>query len=265
MVRTYFYYFAGLIALLFISQLSISSARALTNEAEIHSDFDYSQHPSSLAKLHEAETRAIENNKQVLIILGAEWCHDSMALAEQFSQTSLREALLSQYEIVTVDVGYLEAGFGIIHEYHLPTFYGTPTTLIVEPESRQILNRIDFAQWANAASIKTEKYWSYFIEQDFPTLADYELSDEVQTQIDIFESRQGERVMHGFQVAGPLLRRYIESNREETTEFLPIWYELAEFRSSLPQMISEAIESNNQGSLVTPAPLSWELPEPSSH
>ncbi|RTE86617.1 MULTISPECIES: thioredoxin family protein [Gammaproteobacteria] len=250
---------AGLQALLFVTVAGISPTVSAANEADIHADFQFSQHPASMQQLHEAREAAINSSKPMLLVLGAEWCHDSQALAQAFSRPDFHQQLNQNYQVLSVDVGYLEAGYGITQTFGLPTFYGTPTVLIVDPNTSTILNKIDFQQWTSAAAKADEDYESYFIEKNFPVYQPSNINPETLQRILAFEAEQAERVMHGFQIVGPLLRQYIESDRQDRDEFLAAWNELSPFRNEIPRMLEQAIQTQSIEPLKAAAPLSWEL------
>ena len=210
------------------------------------------------AVVREAEQRAIAENKQLLLVLGATWCHDSVALSERFSQSEMQAALDAQYVVVGLNVGYLEYGFETVQRYELPTYYGTPTVLIVDPTERRILNRIDYQNWTSAASMTEQDYQSYFIEQSFPHIDSLQLSVNTLAAVSAYEQTQAERIKAGYLVAGALLKAYKASNEPPTPEFMRVWESVAQYRNAIPRAVGQAIMTDSTEALPTFPAFQWE-------
>jgi hypothetical protein len=63
----------------------------------------------SIAEVQQALSRAEESDRLVLVVLGANWCHDSRALASRLYTPPLADVIQQHYELVFVDVGFLDA------------------------------------------------------------------------------------------------------------------------------------------------------------
>ena len=68
----------------------------------------------AMADVSNALNAARESNKLALVVIGANWCHDSRALASRLYQEQLNTLIDERYETVFVDVGYLEKGKDVI-------------------------------------------------------------------------------------------------------------------------------------------------------
>ena len=102
-----------------------------------------------------ALARAGSANKRVLLVLGANWCHDSTALAG-WLQTPRFAALVAQhYEPVFVNVGMPQTGDGhnldVANRFGLAELPGTPALLVLTAEGKAV-NLDTAASWRNAAS-----------------------------------------------------------------------------------------------------------------
>jgi hypothetical protein len=89
----------------------------------------------AMADVSNALNAARESNKLVLVAMGANWCHDSRALASRLYQQPLNALIDEHYEIVFVDVGFLDKGKEVISSIGPPVYYATPTVLILDPVS----------------------------------------------------------------------------------------------------------------------------------
>lgn len=102
-----------------------------------------------------ALARAAANGKRVLLVMGANWCHDSRALAGWLETPRFAALTAQAYEVVFVDVGVPQTGEGrnldIARRFGLMEFPGTPALLVLTPEGKAI-NLDTAATWRNAAS-----------------------------------------------------------------------------------------------------------------
>jgi Thioredoxin-like len=125
--------------------------------------------PSADAKgdVNAALTRAAASGKRVIIVLGANWCHDSIGLAGWFATPRFAAMLSSKYEIVYVDVGMPQTGNGrnldIAKPFNAKKIKATPTVLILSPHGA-LLNKKDASSWRNAASRNEDDIFLYFAE-----------------------------------------------------------------------------------------------------
>lgn len=107
--------------------------------------------------------RAAASGRRVLLVMGANWCHDSRALAG-WLETPRFAALVSQrYELVFVDVGTPQAGRGrnldIARRFGLEDLPGTPAVLVLSPDGA-LLNPDTAAGWRDAASRSEEAIYT---------------------------------------------------------------------------------------------------------
>jgi thiol-disulfide isomerase/thioredoxin len=103
------------------------------------------------AEVDAALARAQSNGKMALIVMGANWCHDSRALAGWFAQPRFAAMIAARYELVYVDVGYKDRNIDIARRFGLKSIKGTPTVMIVSSKGK-LLNKKDAPTWRNAAS-----------------------------------------------------------------------------------------------------------------
>jgi thiol-disulfide isomerase/thioredoxin len=111
--------------------------------------------------------RAALANKRVIIVMGANWCHDSIGLAGWFATPRFAAMLSSKYEVVYVDVGVPQTGNGrnsdIAKRFKAKPVKGTPTVFILSPQGK-LLNKKDAGSWRNAASRSEDDIYRYFAE-----------------------------------------------------------------------------------------------------
>lgn len=225
----------------------------------------------ALADVQQSLGRAEAGDRLGLIVLGGNWCHDSRALAARLNRSPLAEVIRDNYELVFVDVGYLDKGRDVLQQFGVPQFYATPTVLIVDPSTGQLINDEDRHIWANAYKIDMDssvRYFDKWAGGDAPVepVPDSAELEQLYAEIDRFERQLADRVAAGYAVVGPMLAAYKAGNAPE--DFEARWDELAGFRMAIPGDVLELREEARQRvadgetdiQLVFPEypPLSWE-------
>lgn len=107
--------------------------------------------------------QAKANGRYALIVMGANWCHDSRALAGWFEEPHFAEMISANYQLVYVDVGYKDRNLDIARRFGIKSIKGTPTVLIVDGDGK-LLNKKDAPTWRNAASRSEDEIYSFFAE-----------------------------------------------------------------------------------------------------
>ena len=195
-----------------------------------------------LADVQQALGRADDGDRLALVVLGANWCHDSRALASRLQRPPLAELIQQHYELVFVDVGFLDKGRAVVQQFGVPQFYATPTVLIIDPSNRALLNDEDRHIWGNAYSIDMSSSVQYFekwatSDSVADPVADSAQLQQLYAEIDQFEQQLAERVAAGYAVVGPMLEAYEAGDAPE--EFDARWDELRDFRMAIPDDIRE--------------------------
>ena len=115
----------------------------------------YSATADATADVDAALARAAASGKRVLLVLGANWCHDSRALAGWLETPRFAALTAQAYDVVFVDVGTPQTGEGrnldIARRFGLAYMPGTPALLVLTAEGRAV-NLDTAASWRNAAS-----------------------------------------------------------------------------------------------------------------
>jgi hypothetical protein len=202
--------------------------------------FQPSENP--LADVQRALDRADDGDRLTLVVLGANWCHDSRALASRLHRPPLAELIQQHYELVFVDAGFLDKGRAVMQQFGVAHYYATPTELIIDPSSGQVINNEDRHQWSNAYKIDMStsvRYFEKWLKDDSvadPVVDSAELR-RLYAQIDEFEQLLADRLAAGYAVVGPMLEALKAGNEPE--EFDASWNELRNFRVAIPGDIRE--------------------------
>lgn len=130
----------------------------------------YAVTADAMGDVDAALARAAANGKRVLVVLGANWCHDSTALAGWLETPRFAGLVAERYELVFVNVGMPQTGDGhnlaVPQRFGLAEMKGTPALLVLTAEGKAV-NLDTAASWRNAASRSEEA-----IHAELTTLAD---------------------------------------------------------------------------------------------
>ncbi|AMO73196.1 hypothetical protein AZE99_02905 [Sphingorhabdus sp. M41] len=150
--------------------LLLVSVAAAVSPNVVHAEKTVAGHPEArpfeeradaAAEVDAALARADLSEKRVILVMGANWCHDSRGLAGWFSQPRFADMLTAKYEIVYVDVGHRDRNINIAQRFGIKAIKGTPTVLVLSPQGA-LLNRRSAPQWRDAASREEEDIFAYF-------------------------------------------------------------------------------------------------------
>lgn len=115
----------------------------------------YAVVPDAASQVDAALARSSANGKRVLLVMGANWCHDSRALAGWLETPRFTVLVAQHYELVFVNVGMPQSGDGhnldIAQRFGLAEFPGTPAVLVLTADGK-LVNPDTAASWRNAAT-----------------------------------------------------------------------------------------------------------------
>jgi len=109
----------------------------------------------------DAMERAKANGHRVILVFGANWCHDSRALAGWFASPRFAAMLSPRYEIVWIDVGQKDRNLDLARRFGLDGIKGTPTVLMLDSAGKP-LNLKDAPRWHDASTRSEDKIYRYF-------------------------------------------------------------------------------------------------------
>jgi hypothetical protein len=128
----------------------------------------YSADRNAQADVNNALASAKASGKIVLVIMGANWCHDSIGLAGWLDTPRFMAMMRDRYAIVYVDVGTPQTGKGrnldIAGRFGIKKVKGTPLVMLVSADGKLLNSKKDAASWRNAASRSEDEIYAYFAE-----------------------------------------------------------------------------------------------------
>ena len=143
---------AGLASLALSACAHTAHAPAEANHPEARS---YDASIDATAAVDGALARAMERGTRVLLVMGANWCHDSRALASLLETPRFSPMIDEHFELVFVNVGMPQTEDG--HNLHIASRFGiealpgTPNLLVIDADGT-LLNPESATSWRNAAS-----------------------------------------------------------------------------------------------------------------
>lgn len=130
-------------------------------QREIPDAFDASA--NAAADIDAALARAEERNANVLLVFGANWCHDSRGLAWRLAQPEVAPLIAADYELVFVDVGMRDRNLDQAARFGVRLIRGTPTVLVLSPEGA-LLNADSVESWRTASQREVAEVRDYFAQ-----------------------------------------------------------------------------------------------------
>jgi hypothetical protein len=128
-------------------------------EREIRDAFD--PEASAMAEVDAALARADARGANAIVVLGANWCHDSRGLAWRFTQPEVAPLIAQSYELVYVDVGFRDKNLDVARRFGVEEIRGTPTVLVLSPEGA-LLNADSVERWRTASLASLGEVTVYF-------------------------------------------------------------------------------------------------------
>lgn len=117
-------------------------------------------------KLNSALATAAGKDKKVIVVLGANWCHDSRALAGWFATPRFAAMLREKYEVVFIDVGTPQTGLGrnldVAKRFGIAKVKSTPLVMVLSSSGERLNSNKDAVGWRNAASRSEDTIFDYF-------------------------------------------------------------------------------------------------------
>jgi len=109
----------------------------------------------------QALAKAAVSGKRAIIVMGANWCHDSRALAGWFQTSRFQTLLTENFEVRYIDVAQKNRNIDVAQRFGLDEIVGTPT-IFVTNSNGDVLNLETAPTWRNAASRSEDDIFDYF-------------------------------------------------------------------------------------------------------
>ena len=118
----------------------------------------------AMADVDAAIAQAQTRGTKALVVMGANWCHDSRGYAQRLQRPEFQSLLAEHYELVYVSAGE-ERGQNdqnpeVSKRFGVDKIKGTPTIFIVDVDGN-VLNEESTGYWKRAYSIPVDMSYAY--------------------------------------------------------------------------------------------------------
>jgi thioredoxin-related protein len=116
----------------------------------------YPDNADAHKEIKEAEERAAEKHKRVLLVFGANWCYDCHVLDLAFHRSDFTSAMAG-FEVVHVDIG--EEGkknTDLAKQFQVPREKGIPALAVIESDGKLVVSQKN-SEFENARAMTPQK------------------------------------------------------------------------------------------------------------
>ncbi|WP_019961044.1 thioredoxin family protein [Woodsholea maritima] len=106
---------------------------------------------------------ARERGVNAVLVFGAAWCHDSRGLENMMHNDARISTLLTDdFTVAYIDVGQHDTNLDQLARFGVHSLYGTPTVVIVDPVTMQVVNPNSVHDWRMAFKAAPSDVYAYF-------------------------------------------------------------------------------------------------------
>jgi protein disulfide-isomerase len=132
---------------------------ALSVTVATAAEHPYNETTDAKADIKQAEATA--TNKPLVLVFGANWCPDCLALNKAMTQGASAKLLSQDFRIVKVDVGHFDKNKDVAESYGVPLKKGIPTVAIVSPKN-EVLYVTKEGELSNARRMSDDGIYQFF-------------------------------------------------------------------------------------------------------
>jgi protein disulfide-isomerase len=105
----------------------------------------------------------IDNNKQPIVIFGANWCPDCRILSAVLDLQTVNKYMDDNFEILYIDLGRYDINMSLMEFFNIMPQQGIPRVVILNKD-KEVLNIKDTSEWTTARSRTKQEIFNYFQE-----------------------------------------------------------------------------------------------------
>lgn len=145
---------------------ALENAKPENPHVQVHSEYKpYNADANSMVEIDQALARARVRGTKVMVVMGANWCHDSRGFAARMDTPKFQTLIKDNYELVYVsagtDSGQKDQNRDVSKRFGVDAIEGTPTIFIAKPDGT-VLNPDSAGYWRRSDSIPTDMSYAYF-------------------------------------------------------------------------------------------------------
>ena len=123
----------------------------------------YDESADAQAQVSQALARAKADNKQLMIVFGANWCGDCKMLDGEFKKPALKTLLDAHYVVVKVDVNRFNKNLDVVKSYGDVIKKGIPS-IVVATAANQLVYATNGGELADARKMGETGVAEFFRE-----------------------------------------------------------------------------------------------------
>ncbi|WP_019961319.1 thioredoxin family protein [Woodsholea maritima] len=193
---------------------------------------------TALSRVLAAQARAAARDARLVVIIGAEWCDDSRAMADFFADPVFAAQMRDDYEVEFVNAGSFDHGLDIVQHYGLPAYYATPTVLVIEPETSRVLNLDTQTYWRSATQRELSQAETYFADLSTQP-AQEDASPALSAALADIAAFEADYAPHIYQGYAYMREHAGKEDGEKPENFLDVWREFKDARYTISQALSD--------------------------
>ena len=124
-------------------------------------DRPYDEKADAGATVKQALINGQKAGKPVLLVFGANWCADCLALDKALQSEKNAELIAREFEVVKINVGRFDHNTELVKEYGNPIKKGIPAVVVVSPGNK-VLYTTKAGELANARTMSTDGIYEFF-------------------------------------------------------------------------------------------------------
>ena len=145
-----------------------AAPHADTHSASHHEKYSarpYDQHDVAMPAVDAALAEAAASGKHVLLVMGANWCHDSRGLAGLLETPRFAELVAASYVPVFIDAGKprddAANNMEVARRFGVDRLIGTPNVFVINGDGERLNSVENVTGWTDAASREEDAIYDF--------------------------------------------------------------------------------------------------------
>ena len=126
----------------------------------------YPEAANGPAVMRTALAASAASNRPAVIVFGADWCHDSRALAKVLTSDAFKAEFGERFEVTFIDVGKPQTGEGrnldLVKQLGVKKLKSTPALFVLRADGKVLNGKKDAVSWRNAESRGDQTILAWF-------------------------------------------------------------------------------------------------------
>ena len=123
----------------------------------------YDGNEISVEEVNKFLSQSIAENKQPIIIFGANWCPDCRIFSGTIDIPKINEFIETYFNILYIDVKRYEINMNLIEYFDIPAEEGIPRVLVFD-FNKNIINKSSTTEWRTARDRSSQDIFNFFQE-----------------------------------------------------------------------------------------------------